>query len=39
VLANTMLYANALNRPYVSLSTRLGTIMPRSAAAVVTQAE
>jgi soluble lytic murein transglycosylase len=39
VLANAMLYANALNRPYVSLSTRLGTIMPRGAAAAVTQAE
>jgi soluble lytic murein transglycosylase len=39
VLANAMLYANALNRPYVPLSTRLGTIMPRGAAAVVTQAE
>jgi len=39
VLANAVLYANALNRPYVPLSTRLGTIMPRSAAAVVTQAE
>jgi soluble lytic murein transglycosylase len=39
VLANAVLYANALNRPYVPLSTRLGTIMPRSAVAVVTQAE
>jgi soluble lytic murein transglycosylase len=39
VLANAVLYANALNRPYVPLSTRLGTITPRSAAAVVTQAE
>lgn len=39
VLANAVLYANALNRPYVPLSTRLGTIMPRSAIAVVTQAE
>ena len=39
VLANAVLYANALNRPYVPLATRLGTIMPRSAVAVVTQAE
>ena len=39
VLANTMLYAQALGRPYVALSTRLGTILPRGAAALVTQAE
>jgi soluble lytic murein transglycosylase len=31
VLANAMLYTHALNRPYVSLSTRLGTVMPRGA--------
>ena len=29
VLANTMLYAHALNRPYVSLGERLGTVTPR----------
>ncbi|HEY3181124.1 MAG TPA: transglycosylase SLT domain-containing protein [Casimicrobiaceae bacterium] len=39
VLANAMLYANALNRPYVPLSVRLGTITPRGATAVLTQAE
>jgi soluble lytic murein transglycosylase len=39
VLANTMLYAQALGRPYVPLSTRLGTILPRGATAIVTQAD
>jgi len=31
VLANAMLYAHALDQPYVPLTTRLGTIMPRGA--------
>ena len=31
VLANAMLYTRALNRPYVPLSTRLGTVPPRTA--------
>jgi soluble lytic murein transglycosylase len=39
VLANTMLYAQALGAPYVPLSTRLGTVMPRGAATLVTQSE
>ena len=34
VLANTMLYAQALGRPYVPLSTRLGTVLPRGSAAL-----
>ena len=29
VLANTMLYSRALERPYIPLSTRLGTVAPR----------
>ena len=32
VLANTMLYVQALGRPYVPLSTRLGTVLPRGSA-------
>ena len=39
VLANTMLYAHALNRPYVPLSTRLGMITPRGAIALITQVD
>ena len=39
VLANTMLYAQALGRPYIPLSTRLGMILPRGATAIVTQAD
>ncbi|HEY4137929.1 MAG TPA: transglycosylase SLT domain-containing protein, partial [Casimicrobiaceae bacterium] len=39
VLANTMLYAQALGHPYIPLSTRLGMILPRGATAVVTQAD
>ncbi len=30
VLSNQMFYARALDQPYVSLSARLGTVMPRS---------
>jgi len=32
VLANTMVYAHALDRPYVGLTKRLGTVTPRDAA-------
>jgi soluble lytic murein transglycosylase len=45
VLANAMVYTQALNRPYAPLSARLGTIAPKSAlasssgTAVATQAE
>ena len=39
VLANAVLYAQTLGRPYVPLSTRLGTITPRGAAPFVTQAD
>jgi len=39
VLANTMIYAQALGRPYIPLSTRLGTVSPRGTTAVVTQAD
>lgn len=31
VFANTMLYARLLNQPYVPLSARLGTVLPRGA--------
>ena len=34
VLANSMLYAVALDRPYVALTQRLGTVTPRGADAV-----
>ncbi|MEO8536337.1 MAG: transglycosylase SLT domain-containing protein [Betaproteobacteria bacterium] len=34
VLANTVLYAHALERPYVPLSTRLGVVTPRESASV-----
>jgi hypothetical protein len=33
VLANTMIYTHALERPYASLSSRLGTVAPRNAGA------
>jgi soluble lytic murein transglycosylase len=41
VLANAMLYTRALDRPYVPLSSRLGTVLPKSAAtaAVAAQSE
>jgi hypothetical protein len=32
VLANTMVYAHALDRPYVGLTKRLGTVTPRDSA-------
>jgi len=35
VLANVMFYARELNQPYRSLTARLGTIVPRGAAATV----
>ena len=34
VLANTMVYAQALDRPYVGLTKRLGTVTPRDSAVV-----
>ena len=41
VLANTMIYTHTLQRPYASLSSRLGTVAPRgaSATALAVQAE
>lgn len=41
VLANTMIYTHTLQRPYASLSSRLGTVAPRSASdtALAVQAE
>jgi hypothetical protein len=34
VLANTMVYAHALDRPYVGLTQRLGVVTPRDSAVV-----
>jgi soluble lytic murein transglycosylase len=39
VLANAMLYTRALNRPYVPLSTRLGTVPPRTASTAALSAQ
>jgi hypothetical protein len=39
VLANSTLYARALDRPPVTLTERLGTILPRSPAAAVAKVE
>ena len=38
VLANAMLYTRALDRPYVPLSSRLGTVLPKGAAAAAVAA-
>jgi soluble lytic murein transglycosylase len=35
VLANTMFYARELDQPYVSLTSRLGTVQPRGAASII----
>ena len=39
VLANAMLYTRALDRPYVPLSSRLGTVLPKNAATTAVAAE
>jgi soluble lytic murein transglycosylase len=39
VLANAMLYTRALDRPYVPLSSRLGTVLPKSAATAAVAAQ
>jgi len=39
VLANTVLYAHALDRPYVGLTQRLGTVTPRDSAVIAAGAQ